>query len=284
MPPGCVGCNIGWWRGVSWPAVRIRAGMNISFGPSVIDGRFREHLQLLILKDQASVHYELSGDGDELAIDLAEDGVFSIRRRQHKPALAIEYLQPQGQPVTLTVASDDHERVYVAESFWHLYLAEPELVQTELIPYLEILRPSWQLAATAAAVEDALIQHARHPHEVDTERWRTLVAQLGSDSFSERESSERELYRVGQLILPFLEELDPQSLDAEQADRVGKLIKALSVDYEDATDRVANWLAGDRNAVALAARSRRDHQAAIGRPAVETTGRHLDRFRSRSRC
>ncbi len=222
------------------------AGMNISFGPSVIDGRFREHLQLLILKDQASINYELSGDGEELAIELSETGAFAIRRTRANPAFALEYLQPPDHPVTLFVTADDEERAIAGDSFWHVYLAEPDLVRNELVPYLELLRPSWQLAATGAAIEDALIQQAQHPHAIDTERWQALVAQLGSDRFADRESSERELYRVGQLILPYLEDLDPKSLDAEQAARVGKLIKKLSVDYEDATDRIANWLAGDR--------------------------------------
>jgi hypothetical protein len=223
-------------------------GMNISFGPSVIDGRLREHLQLLILKDQASVNYELTGDGEELAIVLAETGEFSIRRTRANPAFAFEYSQPPGKPLTLSVTVDGQRRTLSGDSFWHLYLADPELVRTEVIPYLELLRPSWQLAATAASVEDALIQQALHPQAIDTDRWGKLVEQLGSDRFSERQRSERELLHIGQLILPYLEDLDPQSLDAEQTARVAKLLKALSVDYEDATDRVVNWLSGDRQA------------------------------------
>ncbi len=223
-------------------------GMNISFGPSVIDGRLREHLQLLILKDQASVNYELTGDGQELAIVLAETGEFSIRRTRAKPAFAFEYSQPLGKPLALSVTADGVQRTLSGDSFWHLYLADPELVRTEVIPYLELLRPSWQLAATAAAVEDALVQQALHPQAIDTERWGKLVEQLGSDRFSERQRSERELLDIGQMVLPYLEDLDSQSLDAEQMARVAKLLRALSVDYEDATDRVAHWLAGDRQA------------------------------------
>lgn len=223
-------------------------GMNISFGPSVIDGRLREHLQLLILKDQASVNYELTGDGEELAIVLAETGEFSIRRTRAKPAFAFEYSQPPGKPLTLAVTVDGVQRMLTGDSFWHLYLADPELVRTEVIPYLELLRPSWQLGAMAAAVEDALVQQALDPQAIDTVRWAKLVEQLGSERFSERQRSERELLGIGQLVLPYLEDLDSQTLDAEQTARVAKLLKALSVDYEDATDRVANWLAGDRQA------------------------------------
>jgi hypothetical protein len=223
-------------------------GMNISFGPSVIDGRLREHLQLLILKDQASVNYELTGDGEELAIALAETGEFSIRRTRSRPAFAFEYSQPPGMPLRLSVTTDGVQRTLTGDSFWHLYLADPELVRSEVIPYLELLRPSWQLAPMTASVEDALVQQALHPQAIDTERWSKLVEQLGSDHFSERQRSERELLHIGQMVLPYLEDLDLQSLDAEQTARVARLLRALSVDYEDATDRVANWLAGDRQA------------------------------------
>jgi hypothetical protein len=146
----------------------------------------------------------------------------------------------------LAVTVDGVQRSLTGNSFWHLYLVDPELVRTEVIPYLELLRPSWQLAAMAASVEDSLVQQALHPQAIDTERWGKLVERLGSERFSERESSEHELLRIGQLVLPYLEDLDSQSLDAEQTARIAKLLKALSVDYEDATDRVANWLAGDR--------------------------------------
>src|SRR5690606_37035964 len=185
-------------------------------------------------------------DGEKLTIELTDGGEFSIRRTRLMPAFAFEFRQPPGKPLTLSVAVDGQETSLQGDSFWHLYLAEPELVRNELIPYLELLRPSWQLAATGAAVEDALVRNAQQPQAIDTRHWSELVEQLGSDSFSQRQRSERELYRIGQLVLPYLEELDPQAIDAEQTARVSTLVKNLSVNYEDATDRVANWLAADR--------------------------------------
>jgi hypothetical protein len=221
-------------------------GMNISFGPSVVDGRLREQLQLLILKNQASVRYELSGDGNELTIGMSEAGEFQVRRSRHNPRLSFQFVQPPGKPVSLSVAEGDEQRIVSGTSFWHLYLAEPQWIAAELIPYLELLRPTWKLAATGTAVEDTLIQRAQTSQTHDTRRWAQLVAQLASSNFAERQRAERELTRIGQVVLPFLGDLKTDQLDAEQAARVDRLISTLSVDYEDTVDRVATWLAGDQ--------------------------------------
>lgn len=220
-------------------------GMNISFGPSVVDGRQREHLQLLILKNQATVRYELEGEGDQLTIGLSESGVFEISRTRREPPLAFQFVQPPGRPISLSVTENDEQRVFRGASVWHLYLAEPEWTTAELIPYLEMLRPTWNLAAAGAALEEMLLQRARGSHTVDTARWTQLVAQLASANFAERESAQRELTRIGPVLSPFLESLRSAELDAEQAARVAKLTEVLAVDYEDTVDRVATWLAAD---------------------------------------
>lgn len=225
---------------------RYPDGMNISFGPSIIGGRLREHLQLLILKNQASVRYELNGDGQELSIVLAQSGAFTIRRTRDAPRFAMHFSQQPGQKVSLSVIEPDAEYQLEADSFWHLYIERPEVVRRHLVPDLELLRPGWQLGATGWAVEEALVQRAQNPQSLDTERWARLVDDLASPEFSTRQRAERELLRTGQIILPFLEGLDHQELDAEQASRVRDLVETLSIDYEDTADRIAAWLVADR--------------------------------------
>lgn len=223
------------------------AGMNISFGPTVSSGR-REHLQILILKDRASLKYELDGDGQQLSIALAEDGTFSVDRVRAEPPWELHFLQPPGRPLSLTVQDEGVEDHYEADSFWHLYLAEPVLLRRHLIPVLEILRPTWQLATTGWAIEEALLVQAQQPRQLNTQRWKRLVAQLGDPKFARRQTAQRELLNIGPVILPFLEGLDDGRLDAEQLSRIDTLIAKLSVGYEDTTDRMTTWLVADTNA------------------------------------
>jgi hypothetical protein len=188
----------------------------------------------------------LEGEGRRLSIVLDQNGDFSLHRTRDEPRFEVRFSQPAGRPLSLTVAGPDGQRIVRGDSFWHLYLAEPDWVGRHLTADLELLRPSWQLAATGWAIEEALVQRAQHPRPLDTKRWAGLVDRLASPEFAERQSAERELRRIGQVILPFLDALDRQNLDAEQASRIDALVDALSVNYEDNADRIATWLAADQ--------------------------------------
>jgi hypothetical protein len=220
-------------------------GMNVSFGPSLVRGRLREHLQLSILKDGASVRYTLDGEGQRLSIVLDQNGDFSLHRTRDDPSFEMRFAQPAGGRLSVTVLEQDAQRSLAGDSFWHLYVADPELVRRHLIPDLELLRPNWQLAAAGWVIEEALIERAGHPRSLDTKRWAELIDELGSPEFARRQSAQRQLRQIGQVLLPYLERLDRTKLDAEQASRVDALVDALAVNYEDNADRIATWLAAD---------------------------------------
>jgi hypothetical protein len=250
-------------------------GMNISFGPTV-SGPLRERLQILILEDRASVQYELEGGGQQLSIALAQDGKFSIDRTRDEPKFAMHFLQPPDGRLSLSVCEGDVERRLEADSFWHLYVAEPGLVRRHLIPDLELLRPGWQLAATGWAIEEALLLKAQKPRPLDIDRWARLVDDLASPKFSTRQKAQRELLEIGQVILPYLQGLDAVRLDAEQLSRVRTLIDTLSVGYEDTTDRIATWLVADQqNWLSLLNRDDEMKRRVAARQLERITGRSI---------
>jgi hypothetical protein len=248
-------------------------GMNISFGPSLVDGRLKEHLQLLILKDQATIRYELQGEGNLLTIGLSEAGQFQIRSTRSKPPSSFHFVQPVGKDLSLSITEGAERRILSGRSFWHLYLADPKWVTAELIPQLEVLRPGWKLAEAGAAIEEAVLRQAQAAQAPDTRSWERLVAQLASANFAERESAQRELARAGQVVLPYLESLPLAELDAEQAARIKTLVEKLSTNYEDTTERVVAWLAGDRQVwLSLLSRPELAKRQAAAEQLVELTG------------
>jgi hypothetical protein len=144
---------------------------------------------------------------------------------------------------------------------------------------LELLHPSWQLAATGAEIEDLLLHAEPTPAGVPPDRrhWTRLVESLGSSKFSERENAERELYDAGQIVVPFLQGLDRSRLDAEQVYRMRSVVEALSVDYEDKAERVANWLAGDdRVWLSLLARNEEPKRRAAAERLANLLGEPID--------
>lgn len=238
------------WMQYKMVAGRVAAsssypGTNMTFGPAEVEGRRRERLEIRITPAQIHLRYELTSASERLAISLADGQVFSIRRDSSEPKYSLLFEQSPGQSLRLSLAQADSEAVLLGDSFWHLYLAEPELVRRHLIPLLEILHPSWQLASMGSAIEEALVERAQNHRPNASQLWGKWVDELASPSFSDRASAERALTSAGQAVLPFLQHLDRSRLDAEQASRVRALVDSLSVDYEDSADRIATWLAGD---------------------------------------
>jgi len=220
-------------------------GTNMTFGPAHVDGRRRERLEIHINQAQIDLQYELVSPDEQLSIALVDGKRLSIHRQRSEPNYTLEFEQNPDRPLLFTLTENDVRRSLRADSFWHLYLEEPELVRRRLVPVLEILHPSWQLASLGAALEESLFERAQNPQPLDTHRWHRLVDDLASPKFSDRTTAERELRAAGQVILPFLQNLDRTRLDAEQASRVRALVDSLAASYEDSIDRIATWLAGD---------------------------------------
>lgn len=226
-------------------------GTNMTYGPAQSATKRRERLLIQIHPAQIELRYELT----------APDGLFSVSASSSNKASSVVghqfalkhshdgtqlvFEQKPGENLSLELDAGGQKRRLRAPSFWHFFIAEPEAVRKHLIPALEVLHPSWQLAATGAALEEALLARAARPEAADSARWSRLVDDLGSSKFTQRAAAERELLSAGQVILPFLHALDRRQLDAEQNARVRSLIESLAPGYQDSTERLAVWLAGD---------------------------------------
>jgi hypothetical protein len=220
-------------------------GTNMTFGPAHVDGRRRERLEIHINQTQIDLQYELASPDEQLSIALVDGKRLSIRRERSQPKFTLVFEQNPDQPLLFSLNEGERRLALRADSFWHMYLREPELVRKRLVPVLEILHPSWQLASLGAALEESLFEHAQNPQPLDADRWNRLVGDLASPKFSDRTTAERELRAAGQVILPFLQNVNRDRLDAEQASRIRAIVDSLAVSYEDSIDRIASWLAGD---------------------------------------
>jgi hypothetical protein len=240
--------------------------------------RRRETLSIEINGGLCAIEYDLSAPDDELKISLVGDRL-SIRRTRAGDRYTLDFQQRPDRPLSLVLEQADTKRATEADGFWQLYLAEPQLVRDHLVPLLELLHPSWQLAATGAEIENTLVhtRPARAAAEPDRKTWARLVAALASEKFSERENAERELYRAGQAVVPYLQSLDRARLDAEQGARIRSIVESLSIDYEDRPQRVAAWLAGDQRVwLALMARDDPARRRVAAERLAELLGEPVD--------
>jgi hypothetical protein len=197
--------------------------------------------------------------------------------REPRPGLPpVEFRQAPNEPIVLKVGPKENERVYRAESIWHLLIVEPAAAREHLAPLLKILLREWDFVKTAEEIETILVRTAQSGTPPDQRLWAEWVRQLGDASFAKREAADRNLREAGRVAVTYLQQLDPARLDAEQRFRVRRILRALSdARNEESPPQLAAWLAGDAT-IWLALLARDDEatrraalqrlEAIVGRP------------------
>lgn len=207
------------------------AAIEISTG----GGENKESLRIHNENGQSKFNYERNSSEEQLTISVEGSGeslVISRLPRGKTPFTPVRFTQAVGEPVALTLGAGEQQQTFQAASFWRLLMAQPAECRQHLFPLMEILRPNWNLADMAASIEAELLQAARQDSEASRARWGKLVAQLGNDRFSARESADRSLRAGGGEALQYLRQLDFAQLDAEQEFRIHRIIAALAGDTE----------------------------------------------------
>ncbi len=242
----CLRCYIvdGW--------VTFDGGRLASIGPfnnRARRGAGQESLSIRNENGQYVLTYERPTNEDQLTIEVAASGdrvIFRRTPRAGSAVLAVEFKQLANEKITLTLGSGTGQRVFRTRSLWQLLLTQPKECQQHLLPLLEMSRPNWNLAETAAHVEERLLQEASGDGAASRARWATLVTQLGDESFAKREAADRALRTGNAGAIAFLRQLDVNRLDTEQQFRVGRILQAMAVQNgDDSVEQVAATLATD---------------------------------------
>jgi hypothetical protein len=201
----------------------------------------RERLSVTLSGEATTVSYQQSVSDWHLSIEILDGKEVSIRResKNAEACMPLVFHQPAVGPLSLRLGEGAELREFVADNLWRLLVSEPEAC-SEFSPLLELLKPNWNLAATAQAAEQALYASVRAMAATDQTRLRRLVGELASDKFARRQAADRSLRAAGRDALPSLMSIDWRRLDAEQRFRLGRLFRDLSGDgVDDTPERVA---------------------------------------------
>jgi len=194
-----------------------------------------------------AVHYNCVDVSQALLIDIVDGDEFLIRHEREnggKP-WSLYFNQTKSEGVTLRIESEAAATTRRAPGFWHLMLLEPQLCRTHLVPLLESLRPDWRLTETADTLEKSLLELAKNGYNPPRQQLDQLIRQLGSNNFSKRRAADRELRNHGQSLHSYFKQLDPNSLNAEQRQRIRSISASLAIHVGDTPQRVTSQLAGD---------------------------------------
>ncbi len=219
-----------------------------------------EKLKMQVSSGTPSLTYERTTSKERLIVEVTGSQQFRIRRTglEGSKIVAIDFSQVPGRPTTLALGPEGQQEVYRASGLWQLLITQRPLCHEHLIPVLQLLRRDWKLAEVSEGVEVELLRLAAEGKTPDCRTWAALVEQLADDRFSKREEADRRLRAAGSVVLAYLRQLDFAQLDAEQQQRVRRIIGALSKQTgDDLPKDVAQRLLADR-IVWLALLSRED--------------------------
>jgi len=208
------------------------------------------HEELAIRRGPAgrcpNVTYQWTDAQQRLKLEIDPSGRIHVLRSPvgDSGPSPVEFLQAPNDPLVLIVGSGEEAEVLRAESLWQMWIQRPDLCRQYLMPVMRLLGLSGRWDEVAKAIERALLESVYTPPE--RKLWDELVAQLADERFARRQTADRQLRRIGPLLLAYLENLDPATLDAEQHYRIRRIVRWLKEEAElETSAQVATWLAGD---------------------------------------
>jgi hypothetical protein len=195
-----------------------------------------------------SIRYECHDNTRHVLIEVVNRTEVKISSSPNTPTegRVVCLQQKSDLPVELVVGNGQDAQHYRAPSIWHLLLGERDVCREHLLPLMAMMRPDWQLNEAAFQIEYELFRIARTRSNVSRHHVSQLVEQLDHDSFSSRQSADRELRHLGVSILPYLQRLDSALLNNEQRMRINRIEAYLMATGGDSAARVAAWLVHDK--------------------------------------
>jgi hypothetical protein len=156
----------------------------------------KEVLNIRNENGQSALNYERTADGEQLTIEITGSGQRVLIRRIPRGSssiLPVEFKQAANERIVLALGSGAGKQVFRAHGIWQLLIAQPQPCRQHLLPLLELLRPDWKLADTAARVEERLLRELGGDGAAKRAHWAALVAQLADESFANRQAAARRI-------------------------------------------------------------------------------------------
>jgi hypothetical protein len=206
-----------------------------------------------------TLHYFSQGPHRILKIDADDRGRVQLESCDRDGSRVIVN-QQIGRPISIRRISGERTEEQSAATWIHFYVAAPELYRDHFEPLLDDLLHPVRLCELAEQAHTRSIAEIVRSSSLDAADWSSSglaqfrvddptlqqwVASLGSSSRAERIDAERRLHEQGISLLPRLQQVDQRSLDAEQLDRLSRLIRQLTPRSEDNEARLASFIRDD---------------------------------------
>lgn len=160
--------------------------------------------------------------------------------------------QPQQGPIRWTIkavasADDQTPTVHQGATLLHLRQCDPEQFDFHHGRLIERLLRGQSIAEISAATAAAMIRHAEHGLGPDASQVRAAIEELRAPRRAQRLAAQQQLLRWGTPIIPVVESIDANTLDAEQRDRLRSVHQRLRKQIDDTPASLAMRLIIDQH-------------------------------------
>lgn len=202
-----------------------------------------------------TLHYECVSPEERFVVDITRTQEVMVHHIPYEsdiqdfetPLAEVAFHQDARGKVRLIVKIQDLAHEYKAASLWHLMLAEPLVSRLYFVPLAERLRPNWELLHFSNELRHALLRFPQVHALPERSQIDAHVARLGHKEFKQRQAADRELRRLGPVIVPYLQSIDPLTIDSEQRSRLRGILAVMQTTTTgDTLERAVQFLAADK--------------------------------------
>ena len=207
-----------------------------------------EHAVVRARGSEFSLKYELTSPRQSLQLQYDTSGVFQFdyQRFDSKDDSGVSYRinmrQNQTYPLEIKITQLNQTRIYQSNQIWLAMFAMPVKDRQCLTDVLGRLSPRLDLELRFTEVLENLSRIALYQRGGDYIAIRSLIKQLDSPRFAERQIADRELRMFGRPLIGFLAGIDQSTLSTEQRVRLRRISQSLISRESDTVEQVVTSL------------------------------------------
>jgi len=207
-----------------------------------------EHAVVRVRGSEFSLKYELTSPRQSLQLHYDTSGVFQFdyQRFDSKDGLGDSYRvnlrQNHSRPLEIEITRLKQTETYQSSQIWLAMFAMPVKDRQCLTDFLARLSPRLDLELRYNEVLGKLSRVALYPGGGDYGAVRSLIKQLNSPTFAERQVADRQLRMYGRPLIGFLAGIDQSTLSTEQRARLRRISQSLISWDSDTVEQVVTSL------------------------------------------
>lgn len=209
-------------------------------------GPFFESITVTACRGVPSLHYVYQAPRQRLTLSVQHATHVRVESQCPETGQRAVLDQQESGPVSLTVSQGPEQRTHAGSTLLHVRLDDPVGFDRHFGVLIGRLLRGRTLQQLSQSTEKILLQRAVGRYQFDVEAVHVCLRKLRSSKASTRRKAEKELLALGSSILPILDSIQPDDLDAEQLDRIRKLRRKLRPQEDDTPRSLAMLLLNDR--------------------------------------